>query len=40
MRSVLRTRLANDFGVARFNANGTVDTGFGGDGFVVMDFQA
>ncbi|MFD8793058.1 calcium-binding protein [Streptomyces vinaceus] len=30
---------ANDFGVARFNANGTVDTGFGGDGFVVTGFQ-
>ncbi|MEU2827523.1 delta-60 repeat domain-containing protein [Streptomyces lavendulae] len=29
---------ANDFGVARFNTNGTVDTGFGGDGFVVTGF--
>ncbi|MCX5388557.1 calcium-binding protein [Streptomyces sp. NBC_00094] len=29
---------ANDFGLARFNANGTVDTGFGGDGFVVTGF--
>ncbi|MFF3648419.1 calcium-binding protein [Streptomyces sp. NPDC002181] len=30
---------ANDFGLARFNTNGTVDTGFGGDGFVVTGFQ-
>ncbi|WP_328619641.1 calcium-binding protein [Streptomyces sp. NBC_00354] len=29
---------ANDFGLARFNTNGTVDTGFGGDGFVVTGF--
>ncbi|MFD9353417.1 calcium-binding protein [Streptomyces sp. NPDC060031] len=29
---------ANDFGLARFNPNGTVDTGFGGDGFVVTGF--
>ncbi|MFD8975614.1 calcium-binding protein [Streptomyces sp. NPDC059593] len=29
---------ANDFGVARFHPNGTVDTGFGGDGFVVTGF--
>ncbi|WP_369777288.1 calcium-binding protein [Streptomyces sp. R33] len=29
---------ANDFGLVRFNANGTVDTGFGGDGFVVTGF--
>ncbi|MFF1412052.1 calcium-binding protein [Streptomyces sp. NPDC058289] len=26
---------ANDFGLARLNPNGTVDTGFGGDGFAV-----
>ncbi|MFF5971457.1 calcium-binding protein [Streptomyces sp. NPDC012769] len=30
---------ANDFGVVRFHANGTVDTGFGGDGFVVTGFN-
>ncbi|MFB7785810.1 calcium-binding protein [Streptomyces vinaceus] len=30
---------ANDFGVARFNSNGTVDTGFGGDGFAATGFQ-
>ncbi|WP_329619154.1 calcium-binding protein [Streptomyces sp. NBC_01255] len=29
---------ANDFGLARFHPNGTVDTGFGGDGFVVTGF--
>ncbi|MFK0044796.1 calcium-binding protein [Streptomyces sp. NPDC090741] len=29
---------ANDFGLARFNTNGTVDTGFGGDGFAVTGF--
>ncbi|MFD0373355.1 calcium-binding protein [Streptomyces sp. NPDC059071] len=29
---------ANDFGVARFTPNGTPDTGFGGDGFVVTGF--
>ncbi|MEX0172754.1 calcium-binding protein [Streptomyces sp. LMG1-1-1.1] len=29
---------ANDFGLVRFHANGTVDTGFGGDGFVVTGF--
>ncbi|MEV6331143.1 calcium-binding protein [Streptomyces sp. NPDC051909] len=29
---------ANDFGVARFNADGTVDTGFAGDGFAVTGF--
>ncbi|MEU3747804.1 MULTISPECIES: DUF11 domain-containing protein [Streptomyces] len=29
---------ANDFGIARFHPNGTVDTGFGGDGFVVTGF--
>ncbi|KQX50045.1 MULTISPECIES: DUF11 domain-containing protein [unclassified Streptomyces] len=29
---------ANDFGLARLNPNGTVDTGFGGDGFVVTGF--
>ncbi|MFD9336800.1 calcium-binding protein [Streptomyces sp. NPDC060028] len=29
---------ANDFGLARFNPNGTVGTGFGGDGFVVTGF--
>ncbi|MFB6843095.1 calcium-binding protein [Streptomyces sp. NPDC056361] len=29
---------ANDFGLARFHANGSVDTGFGGDGFVVTGF--
>ncbi|WP_327360960.1 calcium-binding protein [Streptomyces sp. NBC_01296] len=28
----------NDFGLARFNTNGTVDTGFDGDGFVVTGF--
>ncbi|WP_017237409.1 CARDB domain-containing protein [Streptomyces sp. SS] len=30
---------ANDFGVVRFHTNGTVDTGFGGDGFVVTGFN-
>ncbi|WP_406054569.1 calcium-binding protein [Streptomyces sp. NBC_01077] len=30
---------ANDFGLARLNVNGTVDTGFGGDGFVVTGFN-
>ncbi|MEU6162649.1 calcium-binding protein [Streptomyces tanashiensis] len=30
---------ANDFGLVRFLANGTVDTGFGGDGFVVTGFN-
>ncbi|MCX4986104.1 calcium-binding protein [Streptomyces sp. NBC_00572] len=30
---------ANDFGLARLNPNGTVDTGFGGDGFVVTGFN-
>lgn len=30
---------ANDFGLVRFNPNGSVDTGFGGDGFVVTGFQ-
>ncbi|MFI8826771.1 calcium-binding protein [Streptomyces sp. NPDC053431] len=30
---------ANDFGIARFNTNGTTDTGFGGDGFVVTGFN-
>ncbi|MFJ7070537.1 calcium-binding protein [Streptomyces sp. NPDC101115] len=29
---------ANDFGVARFTANGTPDTGFAGDGFAVTGF--
>ncbi|MFE2560735.1 calcium-binding protein [Streptomyces sp. NPDC059352] len=29
---------ANDFGLARFHPNGAVDTGFGGDGFVVTGF--
>ncbi|MFB7357608.1 calcium-binding protein [Streptomyces gardneri] len=29
---------ANDFGLARFHPNGTIDTGFGGDGFVVTGF--
>lgn len=29
---------ANDFGLARFLPNGAVDTGFGGDGFVVTGF--
>ncbi|MEU8776941.1 calcium-binding protein [Streptomyces sp. NPDC048606] len=29
---------ANDFGLARFHANGTLDTGFGGDGFVITGF--
>ncbi|MEU3693228.1 calcium-binding protein [Streptomyces narbonensis] len=29
---------ANDFGLARFHPDGTVDTGFGGDGFVVTGF--
>ncbi|KOU22101.1 hypothetical protein ADK52_22375 [Streptomyces sp. WM6372] len=29
---------ANDFGLARFHTNGAVDTGFGGDGFVVTGF--
>ncbi|WP_405851292.1 calcium-binding protein [Streptomyces sp. NBC_00090] len=29
---------ANDFGLARFHSNGAVDTGFGGDGFVVTGF--
>ncbi|UQW99489.1 calcium-binding protein [Streptomyces sp. RerS4] len=27
-----------DFGLVRFNPNGTVDTGFGGDGFVLTGF--
>ncbi|MFB7512640.1 calcium-binding protein [Streptomyces sp. NPDC056144] len=30
---------ANDFGVARFNSNGTIDTGFAGDGFAVTGFN-
>ncbi|MEU2235927.1 calcium-binding protein [Streptomyces vietnamensis] len=30
---------ANDFGLVRFQPNGTVDTGFGGDGFVVTGFN-
>ncbi|MFE5594704.1 calcium-binding protein [Streptomyces sp. NPDC056549] len=30
---------ANDFGLVRFLPNGTVDTGFGGDGFVVTGFN-
>ncbi|WP_225804919.1 DUF11 domain-containing protein, partial [Streptomyces sp. NK15101] len=30
---------ADDFGLVRFQPNGTVDTGFGGDGFVVTDFN-
>ncbi|WP_329275113.1 calcium-binding protein [Streptomyces sp. NBC_00691] len=30
---------ANDFGLARLNVNGSVDTGFGGDGFVVTGFN-
>ncbi|WP_395358546.1 calcium-binding protein [Streptomyces sp. YH02] len=30
---------ANDFGLARLHANGAVDTGFGGDGFVVTGFN-
>ncbi|MCX5192465.1 calcium-binding protein [Streptomyces sp. NBC_00249] len=29
---------ANDFGLVRFHTDGTVDTGFGGDGFVVTGF--
>ncbi|MFJ5829334.1 calcium-binding protein [Streptomyces sp. NPDC093089] len=29
---------ANDFGLARFHADGSVDTGFGGDGFAVTGF--
>ncbi|ALO13293.1 putative calcium-binding protein [Streptomyces venezuelae] len=29
---------ANDFGLARFHPDGTIDTGFGGDGFVVTGF--
>lgn len=29
---------ANDFGLVRFNPNGTVDTGFSGDGFAVTGF--
>ncbi|MET9536264.1 calcium-binding protein [Streptomyces sp. NPDC006553] len=30
---------ANDFGLARLHVNGAVDTGFGGDGFVVTGFN-
>ncbi|MFE0648598.1 calcium-binding protein [Streptomyces sp. NPDC059534] len=30
---------ANDFGVARLHPDGSVDTGFGGDGFVVTGFD-
>ncbi|MEU7121501.1 calcium-binding protein [Streptomyces zaomyceticus] len=30
---------ANDFGLTRLNPNGSVDTGFGGDGFVVTGFN-
>ncbi|MFJ8663392.1 calcium-binding protein [Streptomyces sp. NPDC093795] len=30
---------ANDFGLLRLHPNGTVDTGFGGDGFVVTGFN-
>ncbi|MFF0559918.1 calcium-binding protein [Streptomyces sp. NPDC004266] len=30
---------ANDFGLVRFQPNGAVDTGFGGDGFVVTGFN-
>ncbi|WP_411111674.1 calcium-binding protein [Streptomyces sp. c-19] len=30
---------ANDFGLTRLHTNGTVDTGFGGDGFVVTGFN-
>ncbi|WP_426362260.1 calcium-binding protein [Streptomyces sp. E-08] len=30
---------ANDFGLVRFQTNGTVDTSFGGDGFVVTGFN-
>ncbi|MEU7298059.1 calcium-binding protein [Streptomyces exfoliatus] len=30
---------ANDFGLTRLHPNGTVDTGFGGDGFVVTGFN-